>query len=157
MRVGLAAYSMRTFLEAKPGTARAMDLLGFIDWAATLDTDAVELTSYYFPEKVTREFLLLVSPLPLEDAPSPRVDASGVWTGQFWVIWGGTRAINQGGAELDTGARFDPERGIWRPLPIEGAPTARTGHTAVFTPGGMLIWGGTTGEATLGNGGLYRL
>jgi sugar phosphate isomerase/epimerase len=57
MRVGLAGYSMRTFLEAKPGTPRAMDLLGFIDWAATLDTDAVELTSYYFPETVTRDYL----------------------------------------------------------------------------------------------------
>jgi sugar phosphate isomerase/epimerase len=58
MRVGLAAYSMRTYLQAKPGTPRAMDLPGFIDWAATLDVDAVELTSYYFPETVTREYLL---------------------------------------------------------------------------------------------------
>jgi sugar phosphate isomerase/epimerase len=58
MRVGLAAYSMRTFLQAKPGTPGAMDLLGFIDWAATLDTDAVELTSYFFPETITRDYLL---------------------------------------------------------------------------------------------------
>jgi sugar phosphate isomerase/epimerase len=57
MRVGLAAYSMRDALQAKPGARRAMDLLGFVDWAATLDTDAVELTSYYFPEPVTREYL----------------------------------------------------------------------------------------------------
>jgi sugar phosphate isomerase/epimerase len=57
MRLGLAAYSMRTYLQAKTGTAGAMDLLGFIDWAATLDTDAVELTSYFFPETVTRDYL----------------------------------------------------------------------------------------------------
>ena len=57
MRLGLAAYSMRQFLQAKPGTAGAMDLLGFIDWAATLDTDAVELTSYFFPETITRDYL----------------------------------------------------------------------------------------------------
>jgi sugar phosphate isomerase/epimerase len=57
MRVGLAAYSMRTFLQAKPGAAGAMDLLGFIDWSATQDTDAVELTSYYFPEQVTPAYL----------------------------------------------------------------------------------------------------
>jgi sugar phosphate isomerase/epimerase len=57
MRVGLAAYSMRDYLQAKPGTKGAMDLLGFVDWAATLDTDAVELTSYYFPETVTRDYL----------------------------------------------------------------------------------------------------
>lgn len=57
MRVGLAAYSMRDFLQAKPGTKGAMDLVGFVDWAATLDTDAVELTSYFFPETVTRDYL----------------------------------------------------------------------------------------------------
>ena len=34
-----------------------MDLLGFVDWAATLDTDAVELTSYFFPEQVTKAYL----------------------------------------------------------------------------------------------------
>jgi sugar phosphate isomerase/epimerase len=57
MRVGLAAYSMRESLQAKPGTKGAMDLLGFIDWAATVDTDAVELTSYFFPETVTKDYL----------------------------------------------------------------------------------------------------
>lgn len=58
MRVGLAAYSMREFLQAKGGAKPAMDLFGFVDWAATLDVDAVELTSYYFPDPVTPEFLL---------------------------------------------------------------------------------------------------
>jgi sugar phosphate isomerase/epimerase len=57
MRVGLAAYSMRDYLQAKPGTKGAMDLAGFVDWAATLDTDAVELTSYYFPDNVTPSYL----------------------------------------------------------------------------------------------------
>jgi sugar phosphate isomerase/epimerase len=57
LRIGLAAYSMRQYLQAKPGTPRAMDLLGFVDWAATLDTDAVELTSYFFPEQVTTAYL----------------------------------------------------------------------------------------------------
>ena len=57
LRIGLAAYSMRQYLQAKPGTQGAMDLLGFVDWAATLDTDAVELTSYFFPEQVTKTYL----------------------------------------------------------------------------------------------------
>ena len=57
LRIGLAAYSMRQYLEAKPGTKGRMDLLGFVDWAATLDTDAVELTSYFFPEQVTKAYL----------------------------------------------------------------------------------------------------
>ena len=41
LRIGLAAYSMRQYLQAKPGTKGQMDLLGFIDWAATLGTGAV--------------------------------------------------------------------------------------------------------------------
>jgi sugar phosphate isomerase/epimerase len=57
MRVGLAAYSMRDFLQGKDGAKPRMDLLGFVDWAATLDTDAVELTSYFFPDPVSRDSL----------------------------------------------------------------------------------------------------
>ena len=57
LRIGLAAYSMRQYLQAKPGTRGAMDLPGFVDWAATLDTDSVELTSYFFPETVTKTYL----------------------------------------------------------------------------------------------------
>ena len=57
LRVGLAAYSMRQYLQAKPGTKGKMDLLGFIDWSATLGVDAVELTSYFFPETFDRAYL----------------------------------------------------------------------------------------------------
>jgi sugar phosphate isomerase/epimerase len=57
LRVGLAAYSMRQYLQAAPGTKGAMDLLGFVDYAAGLGVDAVELTSYYFPEKLTDAYL----------------------------------------------------------------------------------------------------
>jgi len=34
-----------------------MDMLGFVDWAAEQDLDAVEPTSYFFPKEVTPEFL----------------------------------------------------------------------------------------------------
>jgi sugar phosphate isomerase/epimerase len=57
LRVGLAAYSMRQYLTAKPGTKGQMDLLGFIDYAATLGVDAVELTSYFFPATFDRAYL----------------------------------------------------------------------------------------------------
>jgi sugar phosphate isomerase/epimerase len=57
LRIGLAAYSMRQYLQAKPGEKGAMDLLGFVDWAATIDTDSVELTSYFFPETITKTYL----------------------------------------------------------------------------------------------------
>jgi sugar phosphate isomerase/epimerase len=57
LRVSLAGYSMRQYLEAAPGTKGAMDLLGFVDYAAELGVDAVELTSYYFPKPVTDAYL----------------------------------------------------------------------------------------------------
>jgi sugar phosphate isomerase/epimerase len=57
LRVGLAAYSLRKYLQAKPGTPGAMDLLGFVDYAAGLGVDAVELTSYFFPPTFDRAYL----------------------------------------------------------------------------------------------------
>ena len=52
-KLGLAAYSFRQALDLrrKPPT---MTLDGFIDLAATMPFDAVELTEYYFPETGTR-------------------------------------------------------------------------------------------------------
>lgn len=53
MRLSLAAYSFRQALNLtrKPPT---MTYAGFIDLAATLPFDAVELTEYYFPETTPR-------------------------------------------------------------------------------------------------------
>ena len=57
LRVGLAAYSMRQFLQAKPGAKGAMDLMGFVDYCAGLGVDAVELTSYFFPTQIDDTYL----------------------------------------------------------------------------------------------------
>jgi sugar phosphate isomerase/epimerase len=47
LKLSLAAYSYRQFLDVKKGT---MTLFDFIDFAATLPLDGVELTSYYWAE-----------------------------------------------------------------------------------------------------------
>ena len=47
LRLSLAAYSFRQWLDLKKPT---MSLVEFIDLAATLPLDAVELTSYYFAD-----------------------------------------------------------------------------------------------------------
>ncbi|MGL5097614.1 MAG: sugar phosphate isomerase/epimerase family protein, partial [Planctomycetia bacterium] len=57
LRLGLAAYSLRESLLAKPGKPATMDLAGFVDYAAGVGFDAVELTSYYFPNPVADEYL----------------------------------------------------------------------------------------------------
>ena len=53
IRLSLAAYSFRQWLDLKKKT---MTLFDFIDLAATLPLDAVELTSYYF-ENTAPEYL----------------------------------------------------------------------------------------------------
>lgn len=47
IKLSLAAYGFRTALDLKKPT---ITLFEFIDYAATLPVDAVELTSYYFAE-----------------------------------------------------------------------------------------------------------
>lgn len=51
-KISCAAYSYRKYL-----TKGKMTLDDFIDECVKLDIDAVELTSYYFPENITLEYL----------------------------------------------------------------------------------------------------
>ena len=53
MKLSLAAYSFR---DALAGPKKSMTLDGFVDLASTYDLDAVEPTSYYFPDPATPEF-----------------------------------------------------------------------------------------------------
>lgn len=51
-KVSCAAYSYRKYLKRGE-----MNLFDFIDRCVDMDIDAVELTSYYFPEKITTAYL----------------------------------------------------------------------------------------------------
>ena len=53
MKLSLAAYSFR---DALAGAKKSMTLDGFVDLASTYDLDAVEPTSYYFPDPATPEY-----------------------------------------------------------------------------------------------------
>jgi sugar phosphate isomerase/epimerase len=55
LKLALAAYSYRKFLTGE--RTPAMTLQTFADRAAALQVDGVELTSYYFPETVTPEYV----------------------------------------------------------------------------------------------------
>jgi sugar phosphate isomerase/epimerase len=54
LKLSLAAYSYRKELQAKPPK---FDLFGFVDLAADMALDGVELTSYYFPTDVDSTYL----------------------------------------------------------------------------------------------------
>ncbi len=45
---------------------------------------------------------------------------------------------------LNTGARYDPIANTWSTVTTTGAPTARRGHTAVWTGSRMVIWAAPT-------------
>src|SRR5947199_9449019 len=78
LKLSLAAYSFRQFLDLKKPT---MTLFDFIDLGATLPLDAVELTSYYFAE--TRDAYL--DKLKAH-AASKKLAISGVPVGNnFWI------------------------------------------------------------------------
>jgi sugar phosphate isomerase/epimerase len=53
-KLSLAAYSFRDFLS---GPNKSMDLFDFVNLAADLGLDAVEPTSYYFPENLSADYL----------------------------------------------------------------------------------------------------
>ena len=63
LMLGLAAYSFRQYFQEGKGTdpktdpAKRIDMLGFVDYCAAHECGA-EITSYYFPAKLTEEFLL---------------------------------------------------------------------------------------------------
>jgi hypothetical protein len=65
-------------------------------------------------------------------APSPlidRIDATSVWTGQEWIVWGGEDLARP--ASLGDGAAYDAATDTWRSL------TPGPAH-----PGFMPVWTG---------------
>lgn len=62
MKLSLAAYSFNRVLKRRAPAAElakaAMGLEDFVDYCAELDLDGCEPTSYYFPEIVTRDYVL---------------------------------------------------------------------------------------------------
>ena len=73
-------------------------------------------------------------------APSRRYGHSGTWIGTEMIVWGG-RA--QSSSEFfGDGARYDPAADAWLPMSATDAPSARNGHTAVWTGTELIVWGG---------------
>gem|GEM_PF-821369 len=49
-----------------------------------------------------------------------------------------------------------PPCDIWTPINTTGAPSARTGHSVIWTGSEMIVWGGFNGGSYLSNGGRYN-
>jgi hypothetical protein len=95
------------------------------------------------------------TPIATTSQPSARFDHTAVWTGSEMIVWGGRNNFSNQFV-FGTGARYNPASDTWLPISTAGAPSARFGHTAVWTGSEMIIWGG--GGATgsiLGDGARY--
>ena len=97
--------------------------------------------------------------LSTNNAPSPRCDAAGIWTGTELIVWGGrydeyvwaSVGYYGWGWYLDTasrlwanGGRYNPATGLWTALSTTNAPEACYGAAAVWSGSQMLVWGGAT-------------
>ncbi len=58
LRLSLAAYSLRKYLAPAKNEPKKMDLMEFVDFCYQHGLAGTELTSYYFPDQVTTEYLL---------------------------------------------------------------------------------------------------
>jgi len=90
-------------------------------------------------------------PMSTANAP-PQVDATGVWTGERFIVWGG----NLGGVPQNTGGRYDPLTDSWTSTSLLSAPGGRQDHTAVWTGTEMIIWGGRQTPFLTNTGAAYN-
>ncbi|MDD5224204.1 MAG: fibronectin type III domain-containing protein [bacterium] len=91
------------------------------------------------------------------NVPSARFYHTAVWTGSEMIIWGGQyiyTVINEYGYHegitqyiFNDGGRYNPATDSWTATsPGTNVPSARYGHTAVWTGTEMIIWGGNDGN-----------
>jgi N-acetylneuraminic acid mutarotase len=79
-----------------------------------------------------------------------------LWTGSRMVVWGGRDAFALTISTVDTGGVYDPALDTWTPTSTTRAPGRRWQHTAVWSGGDVLVWGGQEAFSTfLGDGGAY--
>lgn len=86
-------------------------------------------------------------------APAARYRHTAIWDDvrSEMIVFGGF----DGTAALGDGARYNPGTDTWTALSSTNAPSARYGHTAVWTGSAMIIWGGWDGTTLTNDGASY--
>jgi N-acetylneuraminic acid mutarotase len=87
------------------------------------------------------------------NAPTGRFAHTAVWTGSQMIVWGGLAYCDMYGCTaFNTGGRYNPATDSWTATNTTNAPSARAGHTAVWTGSEMIVWSGTNDST----GGRYN-
>jgi hypothetical protein len=88
------------------------------------------------------------------DVPSARYGHKSVWTGTEMIVWGGGKSWP--GGPMNTGGRYRPATNTWTATSTgTGVPSARNGHTSVWTGREMIVWGGAGDAPSLNSGARY--
>ena len=118
-------------------------------WGGRNDTSTLADGATYDPASAAWTMLIATG------APEARAAATAIWTGDRLIIWGGEGDTSY----LGTGAQLGFAGGVpaasWQGISATGAPTGRSGHTAVWTGSRMLVWGGSDLGGKLGDGAAY--
>jgi N-acetylneuraminic acid mutarotase len=108
-------------------------------------TMAAVSANYMLPQVCTDDTW---TPTSLTNAPSAREGHTAVWTGSEMIVWGG-------GADLNTGGKYNPSTDSWTATSTVNAPAGRYRHTGVWTGSEMIVWGGEA-PGVLDTGGRYN-
>ena len=93
--------------------------------------------------------------LPTRTSPADpaRTVHTATWTGSEMIVFGGLP--NFSSPELGDPRRYDPATDTWSNLSSSNAPSARRGHSAVWTGSEVVLWGGSSSGTLLGDGARY--
>ena len=87
------------------------------------------------------------TPVSNLNAPSPRTNAAGVWTGTEIIIWGGADGIT---GEINTGAKYNPLTDTWSSISqvntFRPKYFQKTSEMPVWTGSEMIIMGDYNGS-----------
>lgn len=89
------------------------------------------------------------------NTPMQRYRHTAVWTGSEMIIWGGRTRNFSNLFSLDTGGQYNPSTDNWTATSMANTPSARNYHTAVWTGGEMIVWGGFDAASYFNTGGRY--
>jgi hypothetical protein len=123
-------------------TLLASDIARSSEISAALSSFQVGLQQVVAKSEASQAVLTSQLAALAQDAPTPRYDASGAWTGEELVVFGGNTSSSTSGSTA-TGAAWRPGTGL-RPLPAPAAGLVRSAALSAWTVSSLLVFGGVS-------------